>query len=552
MQVALHPSPPSSISSSHSGSSQSRLSFLSSSSSSTFSDISVSSLPVPTTFQCEDPRILRVALLHASAVTHPLPHVLNVLYLHVLYLHVLIHNLVLKFGEGSVIEDIDHGTVVPASGKRWVEQKQQHEGPPSSHTSPPEHHTTPHAPINTNPPCPGPPLPPGGDLLALVNTDAAWTRLRESVLQRMWCELCRAVGWMHGVGLVHRDIKLEISDAILFSARRHPPDHRNLHHPVPASRCARANPRRPPRPAAPLLKLTDFGLSRFVDIRSEEERARDRAVRKAARRAASPERPSNGVDPEAASRDLYGHTGEDEDEVEEEEDEDEEDEGPLLSTRCGSEAYAAPELVTGGTAPPPRTRVTRTRSRVQQKRGARGVYDARETDAWACGVVLYALVGRRLPFGEGVGGNGVGVGVGIGREGEGEGRGVESRMARRAWLMRIARGEYEWPEASAAGEGDGELMGRGWRRPRGHGGSLGGCSLGIRGNVPCSDGRASPALLDGEEWEVEEVEADVDGGGEMGEEEMELALAEAEEEVDEFGVLVDQDGIDDIARQEVV
>ena len=33
--------------------------------------------------------------------------------------------------------------------------------------------------------------------------------LGESVLKRIWCELCKAVGWMHGVGLVHRDIKLE-------------------------------------------------------------------------------------------------------------------------------------------------------------------------------------------------------------------------------------------------------------------------------------------------------------------------------------------------------
>lgn len=53
------------------------------------------------------------------------------------------------------------------------------------------------------------PFLPGGDLLALVNADAAWARLREPVLQRIWAELCRAVAWMHGVGLVHRDIKLE-------------------------------------------------------------------------------------------------------------------------------------------------------------------------------------------------------------------------------------------------------------------------------------------------------------------------------------------------------
>lgn len=115
---------------------------------------------------------------------------------------------------------------------------------------------------------------------------------------------------------------------------------------------------------APFIQLTDFGLSRFVELKADGE--------------AEP-----------------------------------------LSTRCGSEAYAAPELVTGG-----------------------GVYDARKTDAWACGVVLYALVGRFLPFGEGVvtkdGGSRIG----------GE-RGEEIRQAtpaeRRHWLMRIAKGEWHWP-----------------------------------------------------------------------------------------------------------
>lgn len=72
------------------------------------------------------------------------------------------------------------------------------------------------------------PYLPGGDLLGLVNSDVAWGKLGrplcrcpdaflseffqppgESVLRRIWCELCKAVGWMHGVGLVHRDIKLE-------------------------------------------------------------------------------------------------------------------------------------------------------------------------------------------------------------------------------------------------------------------------------------------------------------------------------------------------------
>ncbi|KAI9723351.1 MAG: hypothetical protein M1812_001235 [Candelaria pacifica] len=46
----------------------------------------------------------------------------------------------------------------------------------------------------------------------------------------------------------------------------------------------------------------------------------------------------------------------------------------LLTTRCGSEDYAAPELLMG-----------------QQ-------YDGRATDAWALGVLLYAIMEGRLPF----------------------------------------------------------------------------------------------------------------------------------------------------------
>ncbi len=49
-------------------------------------------------------------------------------------------------------------------------------------------------------------------------------------------------------------------------------------------------------------------------------------------------------------------------------------ESPLLTTRCGSEDYAAPELLMGQS------------------------YDGRQTDAWALGVMLYALMEGRLPF----------------------------------------------------------------------------------------------------------------------------------------------------------
>lgn len=87
--------------------------------------------------------------------------------------------------------------------------------------------------------------------------------------------------------------------------------------------------------------------------------------------------------------------------------------------------------------------------------GAGGIYDARETDAWACGVVLYALIGRKLPFGEGVGAIG---GARIGGEPGRVGAYTSGKSERRAWLMKIARGEWVWPmhevkEGAAADKG---------------------------------------------------------------------------------------------------
>lgn len=77
----------------------------------------------------------------------------------------------------------------------------------------------------------------------------------------------------------------------------------------------------------------------------------------------------------------------------------------MLSTRCGSESYAAPEIVTGSR------------------------YDGRQTDAWACGVVLYALAVRTLPFDGNQADNG--------------------RGSRRRYLIRIAKAEYSWPDDAA-------------------------------------------------------------------------------------------------------
>jgi len=153
----------------------------------------------------------------------------------------------------------------------------------------------------------------------------------------------------------------------------------------------------PLRPT-PLIKLADFGLSRFIKV--------DEA------------------------------TGQ----------------GELLWTRCGSEAYAAPELVMGTGSARTQARPRAASLQGEQEETVRGFYDARETDAWACGVVLYGLVVRRLPFGEGVDDgvapNGDGR-VMIGGDGApGHGHGGVDIVARRRWLLRIARGEYEWPTDS--------------------------------------------------------------------------------------------------------
>ncbi|KAF8626301.1 hypothetical protein AX15_004971 [Amanita polypyramis BW_CC] len=221
------------------------------------------------------------------------------------------------------------------------------------------------------------PYLPGGDLLALVNSDVMWSKLGEDVVRRIWCELCKAVGWMHGVGLVHRDIKLE-----------------NILLTTSVFRTLSAESPRPtldmlPAPPTPLIRLNDFGLSRFVELYPSGE-------------------------------------------------------AELLAARCGSEAYAAPELVTGGGRP----RLTRANIGDTDKAKSIGVYDARETDAWACGVVLYTLVIRRLPFGEGIPSNDVVDmdGGNISGGGGVNGRRVYDRTERRKWLMCIAKGEYSWPE----------------------------------------------------------------------------------------------------------
>lgn len=49
----------------------------------------------------------------------------------------------------------------------------------------------------------------GPELLDFINSDEKYSQLDEPSLRQIWGELCKAVGWMHSVALVHRDIKLE-------------------------------------------------------------------------------------------------------------------------------------------------------------------------------------------------------------------------------------------------------------------------------------------------------------------------------------------------------
>jgi protein-serine/threonine kinase len=161
------------------------------------------------------------------------------------------------------------------------------------------------------------------------------------LLRRMWGELCRAVGWLHGVCIVHRDIKLESKYQLIYPDATS--DSPSLDILLTVNPFTQPGPIDITQVPQPLIKLTDFGLARFID-------------------------PSQ----------------------------------PMLTTRCGSETYAAPEIVLGSS------------------------YDGRQTDAWACGIVLYALAVRSLPFDPKA--------TNYGRD------------SRRKYFVRIASAEYSWPE----------------------------------------------------------------------------------------------------------
>ncbi|KAJ9125594.1 hypothetical protein QFC22_000556 [Naganishia vaughanmartiniae] len=92
---------------------------------------------------------------------------------------------------------------------------------------------------------------------------------------------------------------------------------------------------------------------------------------------------------------------------------------PLLETRCGSESFAAPEIIMGMP------------------------YDGRDTDAWAVGVILFALVTCELPFDRSHS-EGNGTPTFTSRAGHLQSP-EDDESSRRKQLMRIARGAYDWP-----------------------------------------------------------------------------------------------------------
>lgn len=90
---------------------------------------------------------------------------------------------------------------------------------------------------------------------------------------------------------------------------------------------------------------------------------------------------------------------------------------PMQSTRCGSEDYAAPELLMGQP------------------------YDGRSTDCWALGVVLYALLEGRLPFDP---------------PADKRSGALSDAERRRKTLHRIARIEWSWDKYYEDGDSEDE------------------------------------------------------------------------------------------------
>ena len=186
----------------------------------------------------------------------------------------------------------------------------------------------------------------GGELFDILAQHHGLIAKQEWFVRRVFGELANVVGWMHEHNLVHRDLKLEniMLTRPLFRAN------------APQLRPSDLGP-------VPIVKITDFGLARFIE----------------------------------------GDT--------------------KLETRCGSEEYVAPELIIGRS------------------------YDGRKTDAWALGIVLYALLTGVLPFIEPPHKDSALPHQIAQRESQVDSSGSSDHdvRLRKAHLLRIAKGELSWP-----------------------------------------------------------------------------------------------------------
>ncbi|RHZ88048.1 hypothetical protein Glove_26g154 [Diversispora epigaea] len=186
---------------------------------------------------------------------------------------------------------------------------------------------------------------PGGELFDFVNDH--FDKLTEDIAKDIFLQLVNIITYLHDVNIVHRDLKLEnilLQFPCPSSNPSSPPSNSSSDSLSPSSPQLSNSPSLS-NSWKPIIKLTDFGLAKFLEKNS-----------------------------------------------------------PLSTTRCGSEEYAAPELI-----------------QVQP-------YDGRKTDIWSLGIILYALLMGYLPFNQ------------------------ERGQSRKQFLSKIVRADFSFPKSSKVSE----------------------------------------------------------------------------------------------------